>query len=284
MKMGQMRGNIRRCYAKTRAGCKDERSGLKKVEQTCSLFSSHEQPTSLFHFPSMRISEIFYSVQGEGSLTGVPSVFVRTSGCNLRCAWCDTPYASWNPEGPEMRLEEVLAEVERHPTRFVVVTGGEPMVAKGIHELLKELRGRGKHVTLETAGTVPPGGSIVDLASISPKLANSTPSLAKAGVAWVGRHEGTRLQPAVLREWLEHAVDYQLKFVISSAADLQEMQDVVASVGIAVPPEKVLLMPEGITMEAMCARYDMLVAACKENGHRLSARLHIELFGNRRGT
>ena len=72
----------------------------------------------------MRISEIFYSIQGEGELTGVPSVFVRTSGCNLRCSWCDTPYASWSPEGPEMAIEDILAEVDKHPTRYVVLTGG----------------------------------------------------------------------------------------------------------------------------------------------------------------
>jgi 7-carboxy-7-deazaguanine synthase len=86
----------------------------------------------------MLISEIFYSVQGEGSLVGVPSVFVRTSGCNLRCGWCDTPYASWKPEGVEMSVEEILAEVAKHPTRYVVVTGGEPMVAKEMRTLLAE--------------------------------------------------------------------------------------------------------------------------------------------------
>src|SRR3954464_7367970 len=127
-------------------------------------------------FPLMRISEIFFSVQGEGKLAGVPSVFIRTSGCNLRCQWCDTPYASWSPEGPEMTLDAILAEVALHPTRFCVVTGGEPMIAKGIHELLARLRSARMHITIETAGTVPPDGIHCDLASVSPKLANSTPS------------------------------------------------------------------------------------------------------------
>lgn len=232
----------------------------------------------------MRISEIFYSIQGEGVLTGVPSVFVRTSGCNLRCSWCDTPYASWQPEGPEMSPEEILAEVVKHPTRHIVVTGGEPMIAKGIREFIATLRGEGKHVTVETAGTVLPEGCVVDLASLSPKLANSTPSEAKAGAAWVQRHEQTRLQPEVLRAWIETAVDYQLKFVISTLADLDEAQGIVAAIGLPVPPEKVLLMPEGTTLEAMRSRYDLLIDACKRHGHRLSPRLHIELFGNRRGT
>ena len=232
----------------------------------------------------MRISEIFYSVQGEGTLTGVPSVFIRTSGCNLRCTWCDTPYASWSPEGPEMTLESILAEVAKHPAWHVVVTGGEPMIAKGIRELITMLQAQRKHVTIETAGTVSPGGLRVDLASLSPKLANSTPGEDKAGAAWVQRHEQTRLQPAVLREWLETALDYQLKFVISGEADLVEARAVVASIGIPVPPEKVLLMPEGISLETMHSRYPLLVKACLTHGYRLSPRLHIELFGNKRGT
>ncbi|GEP45156.1 7-carboxy-7-deazaguanine synthase QueE [Brevifollis gellanilyticus] len=232
----------------------------------------------------MRISEIFYSVQGEGVLTGVPSVFVRTSGCNLRCRWCDTPYASWQPEGPEMSPDEILAEIEKNPTRYVVVTGGEPMIAKGMREFIARLRELGKHVTVETAGTIMPEGCVVDLASLSPKLANSTPSEEKAGAAWVQRHEQTRLQPEVLKAWINESVDYQLKFVISTEADLHEAHDIVKSLGVPVPPEKVLLMPEGTTLEAMRTRYDLLINACKTFGHRLSPRLHIELFGNKRGT
>jgi 7-carboxy-7-deazaguanine synthase len=232
----------------------------------------------------MRIAEIFYSVQGEGALTGVPSVFVRTSGCNLRCTWCDTPYASWDPEGSEMSISEIVAEVARHPTRFVVVTGGEPMIAKEIRALLSRLRADGKHITIETAGTVPPEGACVDLASISPKLANSTPNPAQAGAAWAARHEQTRLQPAVLRAWIESAPDYQLKFVISTEADLAEAQAIIGSVGKPISPDKVLLMPEGTSVEAMRARYDLLITAAKEHGYRLSPRLHIEWFGNKRGT
>lgn len=232
----------------------------------------------------MRIAELFYSLQGEGGLTGMPSVFVRTSGCNLRCTWCDTPYASWNPEGAEMSPEAILAAVNRHPARHVVVTGGEPMLARDVHALLALLRAKGLHVTLETAGTIPPDGARVDLVSLSPKLANSVPEADRAGAAWAERHERTRLQPAVLREWLEQADDYQLKFVIAEAADLEEMQAVVASIGVPVPPAKILLMPEGTSLETMRRRYDLLIEACKAHGWRFSPRLHLELFGNRRGT
>lgn len=229
----------------------------------------------------MLISEIFYSLQGEGTLAGTPSVFVRTSGCNLRCRWCDTPYASWKPEGTEMSVAEILAQVQAHPTRFVVVTGGEPMLAKDMPLLLAELRAAGKHITIETAGTIPPDGVPCDLASISPKLGNSTPG-SEAG-AWVERHERTRLQPEVLREWCRH-YDVQWKFVISGEADLREAEQVIASIGLPVAPEKILLMPEGISPEALRSRLPLIIEACKVWGYRYSPRLHIDLFGNRRGT
>src|SRR6201991_2582258 len=102
----------------------------------------------------MRISEIFYSVQGEGKLTGVPSVFVRTSGCNLRCSWCDTPYTSWTPEGETRTVESLVSEAVAFGARHVVVTGGEPMIAPEIVPLTRELSARGLHITVETAGTV----------------------------------------------------------------------------------------------------------------------------------
>src|SRR3954467_3471660 len=116
----------------------------------------------------MLISEIFYSLQGEGELIGVPSVFVRTSGCNLRCNWCDTPYASWSPEGTQRGIEEIVAEVRGHPARHVVLTGGEPMIAKGIRELAAELKRLNYHITIETAATIAPEGIACDLASLSP--------------------------------------------------------------------------------------------------------------------
>lgn len=231
----------------------------------------------------MLISEIFYSVQGEGSLVGVPSVFVRTSGCNLRCTWCDTPYASWKPEGTELAVEEILAVVNKHPTRFVVVTGGEPMIAREMPRLLSAFREQGKHITIETAGTVAPNGAPCDLASISPKLAHSTPSVEKAGTAWAEKHERLRLQPEVLRAWCS-AYDFQLKFVLANESDAAEARAVIDSIGVEIPPEKVLLMPEGITQEALKARQMWLVELCKTTGWRYSPRLHIDLFGNKRGT
>src|SRR5436305_4618194 len=162
----------------------------------------------------MKISEIFYSIQGEGILAGVPSVFVRTSGCNLRCTWCDTKYASWHPEGTEMSVDDVVSRVAEFGCGYCVLTGGEPMVAKGIHELAEKLRSSGKHITIETAATVSPNGIACDLASLSPKLSNSTPNeLAVNG--WKGRHERTRLRPDVIAEWIKN-YRFQLKFVITA--------------------------------------------------------------------
>lgn len=231
----------------------------------------------------MRISEIFFSVQGEGKLTGVPSVFVRTSGCNLRCQWCDTPYASWNPEGEEMDVAAILREVARHPTRFCVVTGGEPMIAKGIHELLKALRAAGKHITIETAATVPPDGVECDLASLSPKLANSTPSSEQAGDAWKDRHERTRWQPEIVRAWCDR-FEHQLKFVVSSEADLSEIEAMLSEAAIKTAPENILLMPEGRSVEELQTLGPQVVEWCKARGWRYCARVHVELWGNKRGT
>jgi 7-carboxy-7-deazaguanine synthase len=230
----------------------------------------------------MLISEVFYSIQGEGELTGVPSVFVRTSGCNLRCSWCDTKYASWTPEGVEMSIEEISAEVDEFACRHVVVTGGEPMIAKGIHALAAQLQARGKHITIETAATVLPEGIACDLASLSPKLSNSTPAAEAAG-SWSDRHEKRRLQPEVIRNWVQN-YNYQLKFVVASGKDLDEIHDLLAGIGTPISPAKVLLMPEGTDAGTLHQRSPFLIDVCKRHGYRYCDRLHIHLFGNTKGT
>ena len=231
----------------------------------------------------MRISEIFYSIQGEGALTGVPSVFVRTSGCNLRCAWCDTPYASWNPEGPDLSVEDVMKQVLEFQSRFVVITGGEPMIARGVHALAAAIREAGLHITIETAGTVAPNGIPCDLASVSPKLANSTPKPDTIENAWIERHETTRLQPEVIRAWIE-AGEYQLKFVVSELSDLQEIQSLIELIGGDILPHRIQIMPEGTNADVLLRRQQQWVDVCKSYGYRLNHRLHVDLFGNTRGT
>ncbi len=226
----------------------------------------------------MKISEIFYSIQGEGVLTGVPSVFIRTSGCNLRCTWCDTPYTSWTPEGEALEIATILDRVRCSGTSHVVVTGGEPMIDPAIVELARELRAMGQHITIETAGTV---FKLVecDLMSISPKLANSTPWQRDEG-RWAGQHERTRYQPEVLRQ-LMALCDYQLKFVVAERDDLTEIQKVIADIGA--DRRRVLLMPEGVTPEILNQRSIWLAEVCKEFDFRFSTRLHVMLWGDRRG-
>lgn len=226
----------------------------------------------------MKIAEIFYSIQGEGMLAGTPSVFVRTSGCNLRCVWCDTPYASWEPEGTDVALEEILAQVARYRAHYVVVTGGEPMIAPEIVPLSAALRQMGLHVTIETAGTV---FAPVDchLMSISPKLANSTP-LDREGGRWAAQHDRLRIRPEVLRR-LMGAYDYQLKFVVTEEDDLGEIRDLVAQ--LRANPQRVVLMPEGTDPEVLRERATWMVEICKQEGYRFSPRLHIDIYGNRRG-
>ena len=230
----------------------------------------------------MFISELFYSVQGEGELTGVPSVFVRTSGCNLRCNWCDTMYASWQPEGTQMSVGEIVTQVEKFPATHCVLTGGEPMIAKEIHALAQELKARAKHITIETAGTVPPDGITCDLASLSPKLANAKPD-ERLPSEWRQRHEQLRLQPAVLRAWIDQ-YPFQLKFVVASAGDVEEIQALLKSLDKKIPPSKILLMPEGTSAEIIRGRDDALIDLCKRFGYRYCNRLHVEIFGHTRGT
>jgi 7-carboxy-7-deazaguanine synthase len=226
----------------------------------------------------VKISEIFYSIQGEGTLLGVPSVFVRTSGCNLRCVWCDTPYTSWSPEGADQTIDEIVEVVGAFPAEHVVVTGGEPMIAPQIVELTQRLRERRLHITIETAGTVN-APVACDLMSISPKLKNSVP-LEREGGRWAAQHERTRWQPAVLKELIS-ASDYQLKFVIADPSDVAEVEEMRKA--LDAPRSKVLLMPEGTNAETIRQRGLWLAEICKEHGYRLSPRLHVDLWGDKRG-
>lgn len=226
----------------------------------------------------MKISEIFFSVQGEGMLVGVPSVFVRTSGCNLRCVWCDTPYTSWQPEGDAMDVSAIVDRVGTFPARHVVVTGGEPMLFEETEELTERLHAAGLHITIETAGTVY-RRVYCDLMSISPKLANSTP-VERDGGRWAAMHERLRYQPAVLRQ-LMYEYPYQLKFVIAATADLEEVRAMIRDLGA--PSEQVVLMPEGTDAATLAKRGRWLTQTCMAEGFRYSPRLHVDLWGNERG-
>jgi len=224
----------------------------------------------------MRIAEIFYSIQGEGRLVGVPSVFIRTSGCNLRCVWCDTPYTSWEPEGEERSVDEILAEVKRYPAKHAVVTGGEPLLAHEIEELTKQLKREGFHITIETAATIFKPVSC-DLMSLSPKLSNSTPEGKFARM-----HEEHRLNVPVIQQFID-GYEYQLKFVADKKTDLVEIEDILSKLK-NVDRDRVLIMPQGRTKKELRERAPWIVELCKEHGFSYTPRLHIELWGNRRGT
>ena len=227
----------------------------------------------------MKIAEIYKSVQGEGRLTGVPSVFVRASGCNLRCWFCDTPYASWQPEGEDYAVDEIIAEVEEWDCEHVVVTGGEPMLFAELIPLCRELRRRGRHITIETAGTLYLPAAC-DLMSISPKLAGSGPAPSEHP-RWSRRHERERYKPETLAR-LVAEYDYQLKFVIDRPEEVDEVGALLQALP-TVAAERVLLMPQGRTAEELAEHAAWLVPLCDERGWTMCPRRQIEWFGPVRG-
>ena len=155
------------------------------------------------------------------------------------------------------------------------------MIAPDFPELGEALKKQGKHITIETAGTIPPNGIPCDLASISPKLSNSTPPVSR-DPAWAKKHEATRLQPEVISEWIRKYA-FQLKFVVSSENDLIEIKNLLSRLP-PVPSDRILLMPEGIDSKTLASRSPWLVEICKLEGFRFCPRLQIELFGHTRGT
>lgn len=227
----------------------------------------------------MRIAELFHSLQGEGRLVGQPSAFIRTSGCNLRCWFCDTPYASWTPEGENLTVAEILKRLAAWPTRHAVVTGGEPLLAPEIEELCLALKAAGYHVTIETAATVD-RPVICDLMSLSPKLGNSTPWTMEGGREAAG-HEARRIIPETIRRFVRD-YDHQVKFVIDQPADIDEVQAFLRDYP-EIAAERVYLMPQATQRAELWAKGQWLAEACKRLGWRFGPRLHIELWGPQRG-
>jgi 7-carboxy-7-deazaguanine synthase len=228
----------------------------------------------------MHIAEIFRSLQGEGFLTGTDSLFVRLSGCNLRCWFCDTSYASWQPEGEHLTLEEVVDQVLAADCRHIVLTGGEPMLFAEMVSLTEQLRHQGRHITIETAGTLylP---VVCDLMSISPKLSNSTPPLDR-DASWSVRHERTRHRPEVIRR-LVGQYEYQVKFVVDRLEDCQEVESYLAEFP-EIQRRRVLLMPQGMEPALLAEKARWLEPYCAEHGLRYCPRRQIEWFGLVRGT
>ncbi len=229
----------------------------------------------------MKLAELFHSIQGEGKLSGVPSVFVRASGCNLRCVWCDTPYASWQPEGDDVPVDEIVRRVGGFNCRHVVVTGGEPMIMPQVVELCDRLKRRDHHVTVETAATVYKPVRL-DLASLSPKLSNSTP-WQRDGGRFAEAHERQRINVPVIQQFIDTSPEFQLKFVVSSEGDLEEIHALLRHLR-GWNAADVLLMPEGVDAATLDARAGWIADVSKRTGFRVCPRLHVALYGNTRGT
>ena len=226
----------------------------------------------------MRVSEIFYSLQGEGFLAGLPSIFIRLAGCPLRCKWCDTKYAWDRTAGAHYTIEKILQMVQQWPCDFVVITGGEPMINSELLQLARKLKAAGKHITIETAGIAYVPDLPCDLMSISPKLSNSTPEDSK----FAAIHENSRLDMAVLRELIDN-YNYQLKFVVDSPDDLPEIRQTIEGTG-NIDSKKVMLMPQAATRDELLAKSPMVAELCKQTGFAFSQRLHILLWNGQRGT
>ncbi|MFD1600469.1 7-carboxy-7-deazaguanine synthase QueE [Halobellus rarus] len=239
---------------------------------------------------TLPINELFYSLQGEGELAGVPSVFIRTSGCNLRCWFCDSYHTSWEPTHGQMDLEEIIAEVQSYEkANHVVLTGGEPLIHDRSVDLLQRLDELGYHTTVETNGTIYRDAPI-DLASISPKLASSAPTAEKdpkGDGEWADRHEKRRIDTDALAELVD-AYSSQLKFVITDSDDLPEVKRLLKQLrsvaSTTILDSDVLLMPEGTTREALDESRNSVAELAIEHGYRYTPRLHVDLWNDAPGT
>lgn len=222
--------------------------------------------------------EIFDSLQGEGVSIGVPSTFVRLSGCSLACAWCDTAY-TWNwkrydpkVEAMQVDVADVIGRVACSGAQNVVVTGGEPLLQqRQLVELAAGLKLAGKRIEVETSGTIAAGTDLspyVDQWNVSPKLSNS------------GNPNYKREIPHAIRDFARKPNAF-FKFVVVEPCDLAEVDDFV--VRYELPPVRVVLMPEGRSPSAVQSRSGWLAPACLDRGYRFTTRLHVLLWGDERG-
>lgn len=215
----------------------------------------------------IRVSEIFASIQGEGPSVGTPSVFVRLQGCSVGCRWCDTKY-TWDPRrGRALALDTVLSEVKQAGHENVVVTGGEPLEHPAFVPLIAGLKAAGHRVEVETAGTEIPPPAAVDQWNVSLKLAHS------------GVPEGRRLRPEAITRFRDLGAWF--KFVVGEERDVDEVLRIQAEHGL--PSTRILLMPLGMRREEQQARMRQVVGWSRRHGFRFSPRLHILIWGPKRG-
>ncbi|PSP95005.1 radical SAM protein [Halobacteriales archaeon QS_4_62_28] len=238
---------------------------------------------------ALPINELFSSLQGEGRLAGVPSVFVRTSGCNLRCWFCDSYHTSWEPSHAWLSVDDIIAGVQCHDADHVVLTGGEPLMHEESAVLLDRLDELGYHTTVETNGTIAVDAPI-DLASVSPKLASSTPTAdrdPKGEGEWAERHEQRRLDVDTLATLVDR-YPFQLKFVVTGPKDMPELESMVERLRdraeTTITDADVLLMPEGQTRDQLDEAREVVADLALEHGYRYTPRLHVDLWNDAPGT
>lgn len=239
--------------------------------------------------------EIFYTLQGEGTSMGVPSVFIRSSLCNLHCSWCDTDYTwnwvntPWRHENESLEgykkfekkdyivkldAESIADAIISHECHNVIITGGEPLLQQEAWvELMEELRRRDPkfRFEVETNGTIVPQDSFakyIDQFNVSPKLNNS------------GNSAQARLKKDAL-EYFKNCGNSWFKFVITDEVDLTEIESIIDN--FAISKQKIILMPEGRTRRALNLKRTWLAEICKRDGYRFGDRLHIRLWGGKRG-
>lgn len=226
------------------------------------------------------VSEIFYSVQGEGIHSGTPAVFVRTYTCNLYCTWCDSKYTWLGQEHSKAGVEyslltvsRVIEKVDRFGCKHLVLTGGEPLLhQKRLGRLLSVLKGKGYFIEVETNGTVAPTKDVVEMIdcfNVSPKISNSKVT------------EEARIRPVPLKSFVASGKAW-FKFVVCAEQDVKEVEAMVSRFDL--PSDKVILMPEGTDTTTIVSRGKWVADVCKEKGFKFSPRLHILLYGNQRGT
>lgn len=216
----------------------------------------------------MQVSEIFYSIQGEGTNTGAPAIFLRLSGCHLRCSWCDSKFTWDRKSGKQMTIEQVIKEIKKFPSTHLVITGGEPLLQQSeLTNLLKELKKAKYFVEVETSATLETFlNKFIDQYNCSPKLSNSN-------------NKNADLKKEVINSFPKDKTYY--KFVIDKESDIKEVESLIKKFDL--PKDKIILMPQGITKKAVKEKTKWLIEICKKHNYRLSQRLHIEIWGNKKG-
>jgi len=235
----------------------------------------------------MKIVEKFLTLQGEGKYLGVPSYFIRSTGCNLRCAWkddtgvtyCDTPYTSWSPEkGETLNTREVLNFLKERSVKHIVITGGEPMIQNDVSSIVNEFIDNNYIVTVETNGTVYRDNMNQAFMSLSPKLKSSYAQI--EGSKENNLHKTNNCFFDSIKQWIK-TNPYQIKFVVNKMSDLEEILKLQKDWGI--DNSNIYLMPQGITREQLEDKSEWLFKMCVLTGFNYSPRTHIDIFGNKRG-